>query len=90
VLPLLFSFELSNQTGGLTNIQQSLLVGLAFILAPLGVWLAAGAPMDHTSLALLGSNILSGVIMVIKEALGSSGSAIPTPQVQTIPEPSGK
>jgi len=43
---------------------------LVFILPPLITWAALGYPTDRTSLGILGSALLSGVLALIKEILG--------------------
>jgi len=54
----------------LTDVQQGILMFLVFILPPLITWAALGYPTDRTSLGILGSAILSGILALIKEILG--------------------
>lgn len=55
---------------GLTDSQQAYLMLLVFVLPSVSAWLALGAPIDKTALALLGSSILSGFLAFLKEKLG--------------------
>ncbi len=64
---------------GLTDKQQALLVVVAFILAPIGIWMGLGFPTDRAAIGLLSSNIISGIILAIKEVFGT---AVPQTQPQ--------
>lgn len=55
---------------GLTDKQQALLMLFVFILVPVGTWAGLGFPLDRTAVGLLASDIIAGVILGIKEALG--------------------
>jgi hypothetical protein len=67
---------------GLTDSQQSYFMLLAFILVPVGAWAGLGFPTDKTALGLLASNIITGIVMFVKERLG-----VPVPQIPQ-PKPS--
>jgi len=54
----------------LTNLEQAVLMLVAFVLPAVTAWLANGAPTDHTSVSLMTAAILSGVLAFIKEYLG--------------------
>jgi hypothetical protein len=60
---------------GLTDNRQALLMAIAFLI-PIGTWCALGFPTDRTSLGILASAIISGIVAGIKELLG--GQAPPT------------
>ncbi len=64
----------------LSDRQQAIFMLLTFILPVLITWTANGAPTDKTSLTLVASGILSGILAFIKEILGSAPSkANPAP-----------
>lgn len=58
--------------GKLTDFQQAFLMLLVFVLPVLIVWTSSGMPIDRTSLGLLFSGILSGILVFIKEMLGGT------------------
>jgi len=62
--------------GKLSDNQQAWLMLLVFILPVLITWTASGTPTDRTSISLLASGILSGILAFIKEILGGKP---PTP-----------
>jgi cytosine/uracil/thiamine/allantoin permease len=51
---------------------------VAFILVPVGTWAGLGFSTDKAALGLLASNIITGIVMFIKERAGVS-VPIPTP-----------
>lgn len=55
---------------GLSDKQQAYLMLVAFILVPLGTWFGLGFPTDKSALGLLASNIVTGIVMFIKEWAG--------------------
>lgn len=55
----------------LSNMQQAIFVLVALILTPLGTWAAEGFPTDRTAVGVLVSLIIAGIILFIKEYLGS-------------------
>lgn len=54
----------------LTDTQQAFFMLLIFILPPLSVWMGLGFPMDKAALGILGSSIVSGILVFIKEMAG--------------------
>jgi len=56
--------------GKLSDTQQALLMLLVFILPALITWTANGMPTDRASIALVLSNVLSGILAFVKEMLG--------------------
>jgi hypothetical protein len=74
------STSLSKIGQGLSDRTQAELMLLAFLLPAVVSWVGLGFPTDKTSLALLGSALLGGVIAFIKDALGTSA---PQTQAQT-------
>jgi len=55
---------------GLSDTAQAFLMLLVFILPSVIAWAALGYPTDRTSLGILGSALLSGILVFIKELLG--------------------
>jgi hypothetical protein len=68
---------------GLSNTQQAVLMFVGFALAPIGAWLALGAPLDHASIALMLSGLVGGAIAFTKEILGGQA---PSPVVAVGPQ----
>jgi hypothetical protein len=59
---------------GLSNGQQAILMLLVFILPVWVAWTANGSPTDRTSLSLVFSGSLGGILAFIKEILGGKPS----------------
>ena len=57
---------------GLTDEQQATLMFLVFVLPAIGVWAGLGFPTSREALGILGSAIISGILVFIKELLGWS------------------
>ena len=76
------STSLSQIGQGLSDRTQAELMLLAFLLPAVIAWVGLGFPTDKTSIALLGSSLLGGIIAFIKDALGTSA-----PQTTSSPTP---
>ncbi len=63
----------------LSDTQQAVLMFLAFVLPAFSVWSALGFPMDRAALGLLTTDIISGIIVFIKEIKGGKAPAAPSP-----------
>jgi len=61
---------------GLSDTQQAVFMFLVFVLPALGTWAALGMPTDRAAVGILMANIISGIIVAIKELLG--GQAPPS------------
>lgn len=44
---------------------------VAFVLTPIGTWMGIGFPTSHAALGVLGGSIISGVVLAIKEYIGT-------------------
>ena len=72
---------------GLSDNQQAILVFLGFAIPAIGAWSALGFPTDKLALGALVAAILAGLVLSIKELLGSAAPAAPaatTPPKVTI------
>lgn len=56
---------------GLSNREQAFLMLFVFILPPIITWCGLGMPSDRSSIGILLSAMLSGVLAFTKELLGS-------------------
>jgi hypothetical protein len=75
------------QFSGLSDKMQALMMFGALILPQIGIWFSLGAPMDHETLALLGSGILGAAVAGIKEVLGDSPGVVPVAPAPAAPAP---
>ena len=62
-------------TNGLSDTKQAILVFIALAIPAIGAWAALGFPTDKLALGALVAAILTGMVLAIKELMGTTPAA---------------